>query len=101
MYINYSTPSGLKTANAQVSSMGGSLMGIDVQCPSSGKNLVTVYDSENSSTSGKLIICIVEADAGMVSINHEFFAPVAVNRGIYVSVSGTGTDYSYIVRYAL
>lgn len=76
-------------------------MGIDVQCPSTGYNILTVYDSADSNTSGKLVIAIIEADAGMVGINHEFFAPVAVNRGIYVAVSGTGTDYSYIVRYAL
>ncbi len=101
MYINYSTPSGLKTASAQISTMSGSLMGFDVQCPSSGYNIFTVYDSENSTTSGKTIIAVIEGDAGMVGINHEFFAPVAVNRGIYVSVSGTGTDYSYIVRYSL
>lgn len=101
MYINYSTSSGLKTSSAQISSMSGSLMGVDVQSPTSGSNLLTIYDSENSSTSGKKVLVIIEADAGMVGINHEFFAPVAVNRGIYVAVSGTGTDYSYIVRYAL
>ncbi len=101
MYINYSTSSGLKTGPAQISTMAGSLMGVDVQCPSTGYNLITIYDSEDSSIAGKTVIAMVEADAGMVGINHEFFAPAAVNRGIYVSISGTGTDYSYIVRYSL
>lgn len=99
--MNYSTSSGVKTAAAQITNQPGSLMGFDVQCPSTGYNILTVYDSEDSNTSGKLVLAIIEADAGMVGINHEFFAPTVVNRGIYVSVAGTGTDYSYIVRYAL
>lgn len=101
MYVNYATSSGLKTAASQVSVNPGALMGIDVQCPSAGKNVLTIYDSANSSTSGKLVLSIIEADAGMVSINHEYFSPLTVNNGIYVSVSGTGTDYSYVVRYGI
>lgn len=101
MYINYSTPSGLKTTSAQISSRPGSLNGVDVQCPTTGYNIVTIYDSSTSDTSGKIVLAVVEADAGMVGINHEFFVPVAVNQGIYVSVTGTGTDYSYNVRYGL
>lgn len=76
-------------------------MGVDVRCPDTGRTFLTVYDSENSDISGKLVLAELEADAGMVSINHEFFAPVAVNRGIYVDVSGTGVNYAYIVRFAL
>lgn len=101
MYINYSTSSGLKTESSLISPFPGSLMGIDVKAPSSGVNIITLYDSENPSVNGKLVLCEVEADAGMVSINHEFFVPVVVNRGIYALVSGTGEDCSYIVRFAL
>lgn len=81
--------------------MPGSLMGVDVQCPTSGSNVLTIYDSASSNVAGKTVLCIVQADAGLVGINHEFFAPVGVNHGIYVAVSGIGTDYSYIVRFAL
>lgn len=98
---NYSTSSGLKTDSAQISVLCGSLRGLDVKAASAGSNLFTVYDSFNSSVSGKLVLAIIEADAGMVSVNHEFFSPLAVNNGIYVVVSGDGSDYSYIVRYAL
>jgi hypothetical protein len=101
MYINYSTSSGLKTAAGQISAQPGSLMGFDAKSPTTGYNIFTIYDSEDSNVSGKLVIAIVESDAGMVAVNHEFFCPVNINRGIYVAVSGTGTDYSYIVRFAL
>lgn len=101
MYINYSTPSGLKTASAQITTFPGSLSGIDVQCPDTGSVLLTAYDSADSNVSGKLVLAIVQADAGQIGINHEFFIPVVVNRGIYVAVSGSGTGYSYNVRYTL
>ena len=101
MYINYSTSSGLRSTSAQISSQPGSLMGIDAVSPSSGINYLTVYDSEDSNTTGKLVIAFVEVDAGMVSINHEFFAPVAVNRGIYIEMTGSGSGCSYIARYCL
>lgn len=101
MYINYSSSSGLKTTSAQIVAIPGSLMGFDVMAASSGQNFFTIYDSEDSNVSGKTVLALIEADAGMVSINHEFFAPVGVNRGIYVAVSGTGTGYSYIVRFGV
>lgn len=101
MYANYATSSGLQIASAQISVNPGSLMGVDVQSPVSGKSILTIYDSESSSVAGKLVIALVEADAGMVGVNHEFFSPVVVNRGIYVVVSGTGTGCAYIIRFAL
>lgn len=101
MFINYSTSSGLKTTSTQISTQPGSLSGVDVRSPTSGVSYLTLYDSENSSTSGKLVLAVVEADAGMVSVNHEFFIPVAVNRGIYAELSGSGVDAQYIVRFSL
>lgn len=77
MYINYSSSSGLKTTSAQITSYTGALMGFDVQCPSTGYNIFTIYDSFDSNTSGKRVLAVVEGDAGMVGINHEFFAPWA------------------------
>lgn len=101
MHINYSTSSGLKVAPAQISTMPGALCGVDVKCPSSGLNTVTIYDSGNDTLAGKQVLALLEADAGMVSVNHEFFVPVAVNYGVYVDVTGSGTDYRYIVRFTL
>lgn len=97
--FNYSTPSGLKTASAQIIVGPGALSGLDGTAPTSSDVTVTLYDSEDSNVSGKLVLAIIELDAGMVSVNHEFFSPVAVNRGIYASVAGAGTGYSYNVRY--
>lgn len=101
MRINDSTPSGLKSGNQAILVNPGSLHGIDVIAPTAGKNYLTFYDSADSNVSGKIELAFVEADAGMVSINHEFFTPVVVNKGIYVVVTGSGSDCQYIVRYAI
>lgn len=100
MRLNDSTPSGLKEGDQQILAMPGSLHGIDVVAPSNGVNFITVYDSADGTTAGKVEVAYIEADAGMVSINHEFFTPVVLNRGLYVKVTGSGTDCQYIVRYA-
>jgi len=100
MRFNDSTPSGLKTGDTLIFSGPGQVHGIDVVAPTSSVNYLTVYDSEDSSTSSKIEVAFVEADAGMVSINHEFFTPVTCNRGCYIKITGNGTDCRYIVRYA-
>lgn len=101
MRINDSTPSGLKSGNQAILTNPGALHGIDVIAPTSGTNFLTFYDSADSNVAGKIELAVVEADAGMVSINHEYFSPVIVNRGIYVVVTGSGSDCQYIVRYAI
>lgn len=101
MYINYATSSGQQTASAQITPLIGSLMGIDLTPPTTGYSVLTVYDSENSSISGKLILSELYCDAGTVGINHEYFVPVAVNRGIYCVLSGTGSGSHFYVRYAV
>lgn len=94
-----STSSGLLTASSQIISQPGYLMGFDVQTPTTGTVTLTFYDSENSTTSGKLVIAEAEVDAGFCSLNHEYMNPIVANRGIYVTCSA-GT-FSYIVRYSL
>ncbi len=100
MRINDSTSSGLKSGDQLIFAGPGSLHGIDVIAPPSSINYITVYDSENSDVTGKLEVSFVEADAGMVSINHEYFTPVALNRGLYIKVTGGGVGAQYIVRFA-
>lgn len=94
-----STSSGLKSASSQIINQSGYLMGIDVVTPTTGTTLLTFYDSENSTTTDKLIIAEVEVDAGFSTLNHEFYAPVIANRGIYVTL--TGQTVNYIIRYSL
>lgn len=95
----YSVPSGKKLAPAQVMTGPGALSGIDGIAPTSGVVVITLYDSDTSDITNKLVLAEVEVDAGMVSVNHEFNSPVNVNRGIYAAVSGSGSGYAYIVRY--
>ncbi len=98
-----STSSGQKTASAQISSSRGTLAGVDLNGPTTGGAILTIYDSSNSTTAGKLILCEVYCDAGMMSVNHEFTRPVAVNSGIYADLTynGSGSGSNFIVRYSL
>lgn len=99
--MNYSTSSGLKTASAQITSGPGALIGIDATPPDTGMTTITIYDSENSTTSGKLVIAEIHLDAGHISVNHEYTIPIAVNRGIYCTYSSSGSNGTYICRYML
>lgn len=101
MFVNYSTSSGQKTATAQIWTSTGSLSGVDLTPPASGQASLLIYDSENSNLTNKVILAELLVDAGTVGINHEFYAPVGVNRGIYCVLTQTmGTDCRYYVRYS-
>lgn len=95
--MNYTTTSDRKTASAQITVLPGALCGLDAQAPESGQATFYVYDSENASLSGKQIIAEIVVDAGFGGMQHEYFLPAAVNRGIYVQATGAQT--AYIVRY--
>ena len=100
----FSNTSGLKTEAAQILSQSGALMGVDAIGPTVGCAIIRIYDSADSSTSGKLVLSELHVDAGMMSLNHEYFRPVVVNNGMYVTVTyadGSEEDATYIVRYAL
>lgn len=92
------TSSGVKTASEAIYSGSSWFLGVDIKSPTTGTTILTVYDSEDSNTSGKTVISEVEVDAGLGSLNHEFVHPVYANKGIYVSFSGQTTNY--IVRFA-
>lgn len=94
-----STSSGIKSTSSQIITMAGGLMGVDVEPPMSLQSRIKIWDSEDSNTSGKTLLAEVFCDAGLASVNHEYFAPVVVNRGIYVEVDGAATNY--IVRYVI
>jgi hypothetical protein len=97
----HSDSSGQKLTDAQIMAGEGCLVGVDVTPPSSGYSIVTIYDSANSTTAGKKIVTELYCDAGSVGINHEYLLPVACQYGIYCTLSGTGTDAHYYVRYRL
>jgi hypothetical protein len=96
--FNYSTSSGVKTASSQILSARGGLCGVDTTAPSSGSSVLTIYDSENSTTSGKLVLAEMHLDAGLASLNHEYVVPVGANRGIYCVLTSTGAGTTYVVR---
>lgn len=100
MLGSYSTPSGLQIATAQITTAPGSIQGIDLMPPSAGYAILTVYDTNNGDT-GALIVTKLYVDAGTVGINHEYFAPVAINRGIYCTLVQTPPDEGaqYFVRF--
>lgn len=99
MYFPQSTSTGLQTALTKLVYKGPcSLSGIDVIAPTSGLVTVTVYDGVD--TSG-LVLSEVIVDAGQMSCNHEYFAPVVAPHGIYVTMvySGSGSGASWILRF--
>lgn len=99
LQIPYSTSSGQQTATAQLTTAPGSIAGIDLMPPNAGYAILTIYDSNSSSTSA-LIVTQLYVDAGTVGINHEYFAPVAINKGIFCTLVQTGgTGAQYFLRY--
>lgn len=93
--------SGVLAANTQITSRTSFLAGIDMISPSTGTATVTVYDSSNSITSGKLVLAEFEIDAGMPSCNHEYTNFVNANSGLYVTLVDPSSTASFIIRYAL
>lgn len=94
------TSSGLKVADAQITSMDSQLFNVQLLGDGTNAATLTIYDSENSSISGKLVLAKLSLDAGLVqaeTLNSEH--GIVANRGIYCDVSGTGAEY--IVHYCL
>lgn len=93
------TSSGLKTADASILARPGYLHTIMVDPPSSGVATLTIYDSENSSVSGKTELAYIEIPAGVASDPIHFTTPLNANRGIYGVL--TGTAAGYIVHFSI
>lgn len=90
------TSSGSKTADAQICSTGREcfLHTIFLDPPSAGTATLTIYDSENSTVSGKNVLAYVESfstdDSSQV---YHLTTPVNTNKGIYAVFTGTGATY--------
>lgn len=100
-FVYPTNSSGVKSASSQVSTRQSFMAGIDMISPETGTATLTVWDSENSTTAGKLVLAQMEVDAGMPSCNHEYGNPINANRGIYVTLTDVSGTASYIIRYAL
>lgn len=101
MMIQYSTPSGRLATTTQVTIAPGAIQGIDLMPPNAGYAVLTVYDTSVGDLSS-LIVTQLYVDAGTQGLNHEYFSPVAINRGIYCTLTMTpdNTGASFYVRYA-
>src|SRR5271165_3366673 len=93
--------SGVKSATAQISTNPGFLAGLDMITPTTGVAIITVYDSNNSTTAGANILAEMQVDAGMPSCNHEYHNMVVANKGIYIVLSDASGTATYIVRYSV
>lgn len=92
MRLEPATSSNLQTASAAISANPGRLMGLIVTGDGTNAATVTVYD--NASAASGLILAKVILEAGLTS--QELVvgeAGIAVNNGIYASLSGTGGNY--------
>jgi hypothetical protein len=91
--MNYSTSTGLKTADYQIYAGPGSLNTIFVDPPSVGVATLTIYDSANSAVSGKTELVYIEIPAGVTSDAAHLTLPVAFNFGAYAVLTGTGAGF--------
>lgn len=93
------TSSGLITSATQVSLLSCRLQSLQVNTDGTNPATVIVYDSENSTTSGKTILAkaIVPGLQGG-EFRHFNDDGIYASRGLYVTISGTGAEA--IVAYA-
>lgn len=93
------TSSGAKTASAQIATMPGFFHSVIINPPSSGLLTVEIWDSEDSSTAGKLSLGRFTCAAGQNNLHFVSVIPMVANRGIYAQlITGTGT---FVVGYSI
>jgi hypothetical protein len=101
-YAQWSNSSDSKSATAQILVEGGVLNGIVVTTDGTNAQTFNIYDTENATTSGtkKLIPAwVVTTSATDRTQTMGFYPPVRFERGLYVTVSGSGT-VGYVVYYS-
>lgn len=99
---NIADSSGRISDDQQIATRPCMLHGIIVDPPSTGTVSLTVYDSENSSVSGKKVLVYFEQLAGINSVPVNHPAPLVANRGIYCVFSGIDkANAGYIVYFSL
>jgi hypothetical protein len=86
------------SASAQISSMRSFLYGVELNPPSTGLATLKLYDSENSTITGKKLILSCVVAAGQSTLFITFPSGRSANRGIYAALTGTTT---YIIGYNL
>jgi hypothetical protein len=102
MTLNYSTSSGPKTEDSQITTIGGGLCGVDFIGPEAGYAELVIYDSATSDLTGKTAIAEFRLDAGFLSLSHEYTRPLAVNSGLYCTLDEVGgTGSKFYVRYII
>lgn len=101
MYPYPVNSSGVKLVSSQITVLRSFVAGIDMISPSTGTATLTVYDSKDNSTSGKLILAEMEVDAGMPSCNHEYMNMINANQGIYAQLVDNSGTSQFIIRYVL
>lgn len=101
--IGPSTSSGEKSADAQVTSRASFLHGFELNPPNAGFTTIKIYDSENSTLTGKLLIATATCSTGMNSIYLIFPSPKVANRGIYADITSTpgSSSTTYNVAFSL
>lgn len=95
-----STSSGVKTTSAQITTIPAMISGILLDPPTTGMTTLTIYDSENSTTTGKLVLAYLEKFAGESS-NQVALPPVIANRGVYCELSAPLSSSSYLIYFTL
>lgn len=95
------TSSGVQSASFQLTSMASQLFGMALYGDGTNAATLTIYDSANSTTSGKLVIgqLLLAATEKQASAPDFMNHGIVANNGMYAVLSGTGA--SCIAYYAL
>lgn len=99
--IGPQTTSDEKTTSAQICVRTGYFHSFELNPPSIGLATLKIYDSEDSSLSGKKILAQGICAAGQNSIFLSYMVPRVALRGIYASLTVTTGTTAFVVGYSL
>jgi len=87
------TSSGLKTSSAVIYDKSCRLQSVQVNTDGTNAATVIVYDSEDTTTSGRLVLAkFIVPGAQGGDFRHFNDIGIYANRGLYCTISGTGAE---------
>lgn len=88
-----SVSSGELSASAQVFVGRCYVTGAQLMPPSAGTATLKIYDSENSTTTGKVVLAEIACQTAGINGSYES-GPIIAQRGIYCVLTGTASTYT-------
>lgn len=93
------TTSDEKSASATIYAAQSHFHGFEILPPASGYAILKIYDSADSTLTGKKIVAEAQIAAGMNSIFLALVSPRVCNQGVRAELTGTGST-TYTVGFS-